>query len=59
MKKSFTLLFSLLLAFVSTAVAQTVTDISQLSNDKKYTVWTSGRGGWAVDAEVEDRKSVV
>lgn len=50
MKKSFTLLFSLLLAFVSTAVAQTVTDISQLSNDKKYTVWTSVRGGWAVGA---------
>ena len=51
MKKSFTLLFSLLLAFVSTAVAQTVTDISQLSNDKKYTVWTSVRGGWAVGAD--------
>ena len=57
MKKSFTLLFSLLLAFVSTAVAQTVTDISQLSNDKKYTVWTSVRGGWAVDAEGTQFKS--
>lgn len=57
MKKSFTLLFSLLLAFVSTAVAQTVTDISQLSNDKKYTVWTSTRGGWAVDAEKTQFKS--
>lgn len=57
MKKSFTLLFSLLLAFVSTAVAQTVTDISQLSNDKKYTVWTSGRGGWAVNAEKTQFKS--
>lgn len=50
MKKSFTLLFSLLLAFVSTAVAQTVTDISQLSDNKNYTVWTSVRGGWAVGA---------
>lgn len=57
MKKSFTLLFSLLLAFVSTAVAQTVTDISQLSNEKNYTVWTSGRGGWAVDAEGTQFKS--
>ena len=54
MKKSFTLLFSLLLAFVSTAVAQPVTDISQLSNDKNYTVWTSGRGGWAVGADDDD-----
>lgn len=50
MKKSFTLLFSLLLAFVSTAMAQ-ITDISQLNNDTKYTVWTSSRGGWAVNAE--------
>ena len=57
MKKSFTLLFSLLLAFVSTAVAQPVTDISQLSNDKKYTVWTSTRGGWAVDADGTQFKS--
>ena len=52
MKKSFTLLFSLLLAFVSTAMAQ-ITDTSQLDNDTKYTVWTSKRGGWAVDAEVD------
>lgn len=52
MKKSFTLLFSLLLAFVSTAVAQTVTDINELSDEKNYTVWTSVRGGWAVDDEV-------
>lgn len=50
MKKSFTLLFSLLLAFVSTAMAQ-ITDISQLDNGTKYTVWTSSRGGWAVNAE--------
>ena len=50
MKKSFTLLFSLLLAFVSTAVAQTVTDINELSDEKNYTVWTSVRGGWAVGA---------
>lgn len=57
MKKSFTLLFSLLLAFVSTAVAQPVTDINQLSNDKKYTVWTSGRGGWAVNADGTQFKS--
>lgn len=51
MKKSFTLLFSLLLAFVSTAVAQTVTDINELSDEKNYTVWTSVRGGWAVGAD--------
>ena len=56
MKKSFTLLFSLLLAFVSTAMAQ-ITDISQLDNDTKYTVWTSSRGGWAVDAEGTQFKS--
>ena len=52
MKKSFTLLFSLLLAFVSTAMAQQqITDISQLDNNTKYTVWTSSRGGWAVNAD--------
>ncbi len=51
MKKSFTLLFSLLLAFVSTAMAQRITEISQLDNNTKYTVWTSSRGGWAVGAD--------
>ena len=56
MKKSFTLLFSLLLAFVSTAMAQ-ITDISQLDNDTKYTVWTSSRGGWAVNADGTEFKS--
>lgn len=56
MKKSFTLLFSLLLAFVSTAVAQ-ITDISQLDNGTKYTVWTSSRGGWAVNADGTEFKS--
>lgn len=48
--KKITCLLALFLCVIGTAMAQTqITDISQLSNDKKYTVWTA-RGGWAVNA---------
>ncbi len=47
--KKITCLLALFLCVIGTAMAQ-ITDISELSNDKKYTVWTSSRGGWAVNA---------
>ena len=50
--KKITCLLALFLCVIGTAMAQTqITDISQLSNDKKYTVWTGSRGGWAVKAD--------
>ena len=47
--KKITCLLALFLCVIGTAMAQ-ITDISQLSKDKKYKVWTSSRGGWAVNA---------
>ncbi len=56
--KKITCLLALFLCVIGTAMAQTqITDISQLSNDKKYTVWTSSRGGWAVNAGGTEFKS--
>ena len=48
--KKITCLLALFLCVIGTAMAQ-ITDISELSNDKKYTVWTASRGGWAVNAD--------
>lgn len=53
--KKITCLLALFLCVIGTAMAQ-ITDISQLSNDKKYTVWTA-RGGWAVNSEGTEFKS--
>ncbi len=53
--KKITCLLALFLCVIGTAMAQ-ITDISELSNDKKYTVWTA-RGGWAVNAEGTEFKS--
>ncbi len=56
--KKITCLLALFLCVIGTAMAQTqITEISQLSNDKKYRVWTSSRGGWAVNAEGTQFKS--
>ncbi len=54
--KKITCLLALFLCVIGTAMAQ-ITDISQLSNDKKYTVWTGSRGGWAVNTERTEFKS--
>ena len=54
--KKITCLLALFLCVIGTAMAQ-ITDISELSNDKKYTVWTGSRGGWAVNAEGTEFKS--
>lgn len=56
--KKITCLLALFLCVIGTAMAQTqITDISQLSKDKKYTVWTGSRGGWAVNTEGTQFKS--
>ena len=54
--KKITCLLALFLCVIGTAMAQ-ITDISELSNDKKYTVWTGSRGGWAVNAAGTEFKS--
>ena len=54
--KKITCLLALFLCVIGTAMAQ-ISDISELSNDKKYTVWTGSRGGWAVNAEGTQFKS--
>ena len=57
--KKITCLLALFLCVIGTAMAQTqITDISQLSNDKKYTVWTASRGGWAVNVNAADKQFV-
>ena len=54
--KKITCLLALFLCVIGTAMAQ-IANISELSNVKKYTVWTGERGGWAVNEEGTQFKS--
>lgn len=54
--KKITCLLALFLCVIGTAMAQ-IANISDLSNVKKYTVWTGERGGWAVNAGGTEFKS--
>ena len=54
--KKITCLLALFLCVIGTAMAQ-IANISDLSNVKKYTVWTGERGGWAVNEEGTQFKS--